>query len=282
MGGPLEARSSRKEPTSGWPSVLRGRSACSTNRGGGAQVRGDRVFGPPAKNEVFAPFAQPGRRTERSCGGAASFTRRFIGEVPAPALPRDRPPLIVRHVIQPLAFGIAIFALLGLMTAWRFGLFTRRFQSNALERFAADAGHRMSADRNGFSAVVEGLPILVRMAATPGHGAPRTTWTVSASAVEPVQGRLSVRPKHEDEPVGLRVGDLDFDTCFYVEGTSRDVVCRVLDDVTRRALFSFGPRGQSSYDHGAATMEWETHEPMTPDEIKLGIAVVHALCRSRR
>jgi hypothetical protein len=159
-----------------------------------------------------------------------------------------------------LALGILAFVVIGVMTAWRFGLFTTRYQSNALERFASAAGYRMTEDRTGITAIVDGLPIAVRMVVTPSDGAPTTTWTVSAPAADGVQGRVSLRPEHEDEAAGLRLGDVDFDTCFYVEGTSRGLASAILDDAVRRALFAFGPRGTSSYDHGAATLEWESHE----------------------
>jgi hypothetical protein len=102
------------------------------------------------------------------------------------------------------------------MTAWRFGLFAARYTSNVLERFASAGGHRLSEDRSRLTAIVGGLPIEVSMVVTPSHRSPLTTWRVRGAASDPVQGRISVRPKHEDEAAGLRIGDIDFDTCFLV------------------------------------------------------------------
>lgn len=182
-----------------------------------------------------------------------------------------------------LAFGLAFLGLLGVTTAWRLGFFTSRFQANALERYAKATGRRVTGDRTGFTAVVDGLPISVRMVVTPGPGVPTTTWRVSAVAIDPVQGHLSVHPKRKDAAVELRIGNVDFDTSFHVTGTSREVACRVLDDeIVRGTLFAFGPHGALSYEDGEATLEWESHEPMAPDEIEAAIAAVHAVCRRRR
>lgn len=177
-----------------------------------------------------------------------------------------------------LAVGVLFFGLLALTTLWRFGFFTSRYQKSEVEQIAAARGYQVDDDRSGFTAVVEGVTIHGRMVVTPGHRSPATTWTLTASAIKPVEGDLTIRPKHEDEPAGLRVGDALFDTCFHVAGTSRVVACHVLGDEVRRALVAFGPYGESAYKDGLVTLTWESHEPVSEEEMSLAVDVLSAYC----
>jgi len=162
---------------------------------------------------------------------------------------------------------------------WRFGLFAHDPTARALERMAEERGYVVDDDGSGFKATLDGVTIAVRCVITPGHGGPIMACTVRADALAPRAGHLSLRPKHDHEPPLLRIGDVDFDTCFWIDASSRAFAWELIDAEARRALFAFGPHGSSSYTDGAFEMHWETGDAIV-GEIERALAVARAFCRA--
>jgi hypothetical protein len=181
-----------------------------------------------------------------------------------------------------LLFTGIIVALLIASIASRFGWFERGSTSGALERLAADRGYQLTDDRRGFTAVTNGVTIEVSVGVTPSHGGPLTTCSVRAMAREPIHVRMHIQPKHEDEPTLMRIGEIDFDTCFRLEADSRELASDLLDPEARGALFAFGPRGELSYSNGSVEFQWEWGASVSTKDIDMAMAIVHAFCRARR
>jgi hypothetical protein len=177
-------------------------------------------------------------------------------------------------------FAVASLALAALSLAWRFGLVGTGERRDALQRYAAERGYVMTEDGAGFEVVRDGLRLRARMVVLPGHPVRSTVWVVEGDARSPLREVLTLRPKHEDEPGRLRTGDLDFDDAFFIEGTSHRAAMNVLHAEVRRALFVFGPYGESFYDHGAFRFEWESREEPPFAEIERALAIAAAVCRA--
>jgi hypothetical protein len=181
-----------------------------------------------------------------------------------------------------LLFGALVIGLVGLVVALRFGAVGTRALRRKVERFAAARRFVLNGDRTGFEAVLDGVRLKARMVVTPSHGGRTMTWIVEGQAPQVGAGVLSLRPKHEDAPVGLRTGHFDCDERFLVEGTSLRVAIQLLNDEARRALIAFGPRGESFYENGAFRFEWEAPEPAPFEDIDRAVAIVVAICRTPR
>lgn len=147
-------------------------------------------------------------------------------------------------------------------------------RSLTLAKIASTRAGTLTEDRSGFSATVQGVPIRVRCAIVHGgHFGPTYAWSVRATTSARRPGRLALRPKHESDPAGLRVGEIDFDTCFRVEGDSRALARELLHHAARRALLAMGPWGEWTYADGELTFQWELRgADARPDEIELAIA----------
>ncbi len=182
-----------------------------------------------------------------------------------------------------LWFGVLVVGVvgaLGLVMASRFGLASLSRRSSSLERFAADRGYRLTNDGMGFVALKNGVALDVRMVVTPEHRGPSFHWIVEGRASGGIPGKLALWPKHEDQKVGLRTGDVLFDDCFRIEGTSRAVAVEVLGDAARRALLAFGDYGESSYDDGVFRFEWDGRDASPFGEIDRALAIATAVCTS--
>jgi hypothetical protein len=183
----------------------------------------------------------------------------------------------VSSAVDWLLGGVVVLAVV-LATARRFGALGRGGGRAELTRYVAERGFVLTAGGDGFEAVVDALRVTARVVVTPAHVGRSITWIVEARARQPVDGCLALRPKHEDAPAGLRVGDADFDQRFLIEGTSYQVAAQVLGETARRALIDFGPHGESSYERGAFRLEWEAPEEVPWDQLDRALRIVTAVC----
>ena len=174
--------------------------------------------------------------------------------------------------------AIVFFSMLAVPFVWRFGVRTRDSIEHMLGDYAKRRGYRVDRETTEIEAVVDDVAVRIAGFSISSHGGPTTTWTVQATAIAKVQGWVRARPKHEDGPSGLRMGHLEFDTCFFVDGSSRADATKVLGPEVRKLLLGFGPRGQTDYEDGAFTFTWD-HAQAIDADLDGAIALAVAACR---
>jgi hypothetical protein len=148
--------------------------------------------------------------------------------------------------------------------------------AEVLQGYVAARGYVLAG--YGFEALVNGVRVAVTATARTDTRGPSVTYTARGTARRALRVWLSLDPKHAATPGGLRVGDVDFDEGFLVQGSSLGLALEVLDDEARRALLAFGPRGLYRYEDGAFVLDWETWDGASFEELDRALLAVAAVC----
>ncbi len=174
--------------------------------------------------------------------------------------------------------GLLFVAMAAASLAWRLGFFAHGPTVHSLEGYALERGYRFFGDAMSFEAVVGDVAVRVSLTFVPSHGGPTSAWRAEARAAVPIAGWVTARPRHEDASTAVRVGDLTFDSRFFVDASSRSVAKQVLSAELRRALEAFGPRGESRYDDGAFAFTWDD-AGLDPPTLDAAIGIAVAACK---
>jgi hypothetical protein len=175
---------------------------------------------------------------------------------------------------------LAFFAVL-IVWRWRhFELAAGAARGHGLSRFAASRGYQLTGDHAGLTARVDNVTVDLRIDSGPTFHGSSSACFLRAVVPNGAAGRLELRPKHEDAPTPMRIGDLDVDTCFRIDASSLDFATFILDDAdVRRALFAFGPRGETRYENGELSFGWYFDDFVSPEDIDRALAIVGAVVR---